>query len=129
MTLLLDTSVFLWAISGTTEKLSTRAKRALEDESNALFLSTVSLWEIFLKVQSGKLELPLEAEFFRDHMSSLGVQRVVPVEARHIYQLHGLPDHHRDPFDRLLAAQAQSEEMILVTSDSLLRRYPIKTIW
>lgn len=108
MTLLLDANVFLWS---------------------ELLLSAVSLWEIYLKVQAGKLDLPLEPEFFRDHMTQLGVRRVLAVEARHVYGVGELPDHHRDPFDRLLVAQAITESLTMVASDAAIRRYPVESFW
>ena len=80
-------------------------------------------------MHAGKLELPEEAEFFREHMALLGIEAVVPVEASHVFGVLRLPDHHRDPFDRLLVAQCQVERLPLVASDSLLRRYPIEVVW
>jgi PIN domain nuclease of toxin-antitoxin system len=129
VTLLLDTNVFLWCIAGLKSKLSRRALNAIADERNELLLSAVSLWEIFLKVQAGKLDLSLDPEFFRDHMTQLGVRRVLAVEARHVYGVGELPDHHRDPFDRLLVAQAIAEGIPMVASDAAIRRYPVEIFW
>ena len=129
MTILLDTNVFLWSIGGLMSKISAAAKRILEDEENELVLSAVCLWEIALKTRAGKLSLPERGEFFRDHMSRLGVEKVLPVYASHVFEMFSLPDHHRDPFDRLLVAQCRYEGFSIVSSDSMLRKYPIEVIW
>ena len=129
MRVLIDTNVFLWCLAGETVRLSRRAKRLLESDETELVLSAVSLWEIAVKAQAGKLQVPQEGGFFQEHMALLGVQTVLPVEATHVFALFGLPRHHRDPFDRLLAAQCVVEKLPLVASDRALRRYPIEVIW
>lgn len=129
MRVLLDTNVFLWCLAGETRRLSARAAAVLEDESTVLLLSAASLWEIALKVRAGKLDLPERWQFFYEHMSALGIQVVLPVESRHVFGLFALPDHHRDPFDRLLVAQCQAERLPLVASDQILRRYDIQILW
>ena len=129
MKILLDTNVFLWSIGGPQSRISAAAKRALEDHENDLILSAVSLLEIALKMRAGKLGVPERAEFFRDHMSRLGVEKVLPVYASHVFEMFSLPDHHRDPFDRLLVAQCRYEGFSIVSSDSMLRKYPINVIW
>ena len=126
MRILLDTSVFLWCVAGEVSKLSAHAASAVKDETNELLLSAASLWEIALKVRAGKLELPEDWEFFHQHMSALDIRSVLPVEARHVFRLFRLPDHHRDPFDRLLVAQCQTEGLTLVTPDRMLRRYGVE---
>jgi len=126
---LLDTNIFLWCIAGEESRLSARAVRAVHDEANELLLSAASLWEIALKVRAGKLALPEEPEFFREHMTKLGIAGVAPIEARHVYGVFALPDHHRDPFDRLLVAQCRAEGLPLVASDRLLRRYAVEILW
>ncbi len=129
MKVLLDTNVFLWCLAGETSRLSARAAGVIEDETNDLLLSAASLWEIALKVRAGKLDLPERWEFFHEHMAALGIGSVLPVEARHVFGLFQLPDHHRDPFDRLLVSQCQAERLSLVTSDRILRRYPVEIVW
>ena len=129
MTILLDTNVFLWSIGGYVSKISAAAKRVLEDDENDLVLSAVSLWEIALKSRAGKLGVPENHEFFRDHMRRLGVEKVLPVYASHVFEMFNLADHHRDPFDRLLVAQSRHEGYPIVSSDSMLRKYPIEVIW
>jgi PIN domain nuclease of toxin-antitoxin system len=94
-----------------------------------LLVSAASLREIALKVRAGKLAFPQRWEFFHEHLTALGVRSVLRIEARHVFGLFQLPEHHRDPFDRLLIAQCQAQRLPLVASDRLLRRYPIEVIW
>jgi len=82
-----------------------------------------------VKVRTGKLELPESREFFHEHMTALGIESVLPVEARHVFGLFSLPDHHRDPFDRLIIAQCRAERLPLVASDRMIRRYPVEVLW
>ena len=129
MTVLLDTSVFLWCITGQQSKLSARALQVIEDPTTKLWLSVASLWEIVLKVRAGKLVLPQRADFFQAHMGQLGIERVLPVETAHVLADFGLPHYHRDPFDRLLIAQAQVEGVPFVTGDSQFQKYKIRVVW
>ena len=127
MKLLLDTHVFLWMMAG--ENLSATARQALLDPQNALYLSAASYWEICIKLSLGKLQLsPQWAEVFDGEMK---VNRILwlPVERSHCRSLLDLPQIHGDPFDRLLIAQAQVENLTLVTADSSLRNYNVATIW
>ncbi len=128
MKLLLDTHAFLWAIA-LPSKLSARAVKLLNDDRQPLLLSVVTLWEIVLKQQAGKLELPATAEYFRAHMSQLGVKEILPVQPAHIYRLHELPLHHKDPFDRLLVAQCQVEGLALLSGDPVMKRYSVESVW
>jgi PIN domain nuclease of toxin-antitoxin system len=129
MTVLIDTNVFLWSITGQKSKLSETALRMIEDTRVSLWLSSVSLWEIALKVGKGKLDLPNNADFFRTQIAKFYIQRVLPVEEAHVLADFGLPRHHRDPFDRMLIAQAQVEGLPFVTSDEQIHKYPIQIIW
>jgi PIN domain nuclease of toxin-antitoxin system len=127
MKVLLDTHAFLWAVAEP-EKLSKQAARVIEDQANQLLLSAASLWEIVLKTQAGKLQLPEAPRFLAEHMAQLGIEPL-PVEAGHVLALLSLPRHHRDPFDRLLVAQCQTEHVPIVTANKEIRRYPVQTIW
>ncbi len=129
MKALLDTNVFLWCIAGEKSRFSRRAARVLANEDTQLVLSVVSLWEIALKVQAGKLEIPLEKAFFQEQIGLLGVHSVLTVEPSHLFALFGLPDHHRDPFDRLLVAQSIAERLPLIASDAAFKRYPVEIVW
>jgi PIN domain nuclease of toxin-antitoxin system len=129
MTILLDTSVFLWCIAGQQSKLSRKAFEALEDPYNNRWLSAISLWEIAIKVGAGTLDLPKNPDFLRAHMALLRIGRVLPVEEAHVLADFGLPRYHRDPFDRMLIAQAQVEGLPFVTCDEQIRKYPIQILW
>jgi PIN domain nuclease of toxin-antitoxin system len=128
MKYLLDTHAFLWAIAEPS-RLSRRATKVVLNEENDLLLSAASIWEIVLKVESGKLRLPATAEYFDAHMSRLGIGSVLPVTPVHVYAITKLPAAHRDPFDRLLAAQCRVEELTLLSADKAFRGYPIKVVW
>ena len=78
---------------------------------------------------AGKLELPRRWEFFHEHMTALRIERVLPIEARHVFGLFDLPNLHRDPFDRLLVSQCRVDGIPLVASDRLLKRYDIEVLW
>jgi PIN domain nuclease of toxin-antitoxin system len=129
VTVLIDTNVFLWCITGQQAMLSTKALRAVEDRGVTLWLSSVSLWEIAIKVGSGKLDLPKSAAFLQAQIAKFDVGRVLPVEEAHVLADFGLPRYHRDPFDRMLIAQAQVEGLPFVTSDKQIHKYPIQILW
>jgi PIN domain nuclease of toxin-antitoxin system len=129
MTVLLDTNVFLWSITGQQSKISRKAFQALEDPYNHRWLSAVSLWEIAIKVGIGKLDLPGGGESLRAHMALLRIGRILPVEEAHVLADFGLPRHHRDPFDRMLIAQALVEGLPFVTCDKQIHKYPIQILW
>jgi PIN domain nuclease of toxin-antitoxin system len=129
MTVLLDTSVFLWSITGQQSKLSRKAFETLEDPYNQRWLSTVSLWEIAIKIGTGRLALPKRGDFLKTHMDLLRIGRVLPVEEAHVLADFGLPRYHRDPFDRMLIAQAQVEGLPFITNDKQIHKYPIQILW
>jgi PIN domain nuclease of toxin-antitoxin system len=129
MTVLLDTNVFLWSITGEQSKISRKAFQILEDPYNSRWLSAVSLWEIAIKVGTGKLDLPGHGDYLKTHMALLRIGRVLAVEEAHVLADFGLPRHHRDPFDRMLIAQAQVERIPFVTCDTQIHKYPIQIIW
>jgi PIN domain nuclease of toxin-antitoxin system len=122
MNLLLDTHIFLWAAMQPA-KLSDPIRQALEDPANALFLSAASVWEMQIKAQIGKLQLSLPVEEFVPIQRGFNNILSLPIFERHIWALDSLPLHHKDPFDRLLMAQAVTEEYQLVTVDPIFARY------
>jgi PIN domain nuclease of toxin-antitoxin system len=128
MTFLLDTHTFLWAI-GEKGRLSKRAESLILDDDADLMISVVSLWEIAIKVQARKLDLPAGPEYFDAHMSSIGIRRVVGIDPSHIYETLRLPRVHKDPFDRMLAAQCIVERMTLISVDRVFRKYPVEVVW
>ncbi|UFP96209.1 type II toxin-antitoxin system VapC family toxin [Gloeobacter morelensis] len=128
MSYLLDTHAFLWFISGDT-RLSTNARTIIENEGNEIYLSVASIWEISIKARLGRLELIGSPEkVIQDNMDSNGFI-CLPIEKSHALQIYNLPDHHRDPFDRILIAQSQVESLILITTDYQIKQYNIATIW
>ena len=127
MTYLLDTSTFLWAATEPA-KLSRKARRICESQREQLVVSVVSLWELVVKCGTGALRIASPDRTLPDWAAQLGA-RVLPVEAAHAYAVHGLPPIHRDPFDRLLVAQAISEDLPLLTSDERIRQYPARCVW
>lgn len=128
MKLILDTHAFLWW-AGEPERLSARVVEACEDRGNDLLLSVISILEIRLKLDAGKLEidLPLE-DMVRAHERADRLT-LLPVLASHVYAMRELPRIHRDPFDRLLVAQVVVEEASIATSDEEVGRYPVKVFW
>ena len=127
MRLLLDTHAFLWFVAGD-ERLGRRARRTIEDDESEPLLSAASVWEMAIKAGLGRLTLPATVEEYVAMKLAEGYT-ILPVEWPHAAAVERLPLHHRDPFDRLLAAQALVERLPLVTADSVFRRYGIKTIW
>lgn len=118
MRLLIDTQIFIWAVMDS-EKLSGQARRIMLDAAE-VFVSAASIWEIAIKAKLGKLEgNPKE---FVAAIDQSGFRELV-ISARHAAAVHELPFHHRDPFDRLLIAQALTEPLRLLTADSVLGQY------
>jgi PIN domain nuclease of toxin-antitoxin system len=129
VTVLIDTNVFLWCIAGEQRKLSRTALRVVEDMNVDLWLSSISLWEIAIKVNAGKLDLPKDPDFYKAQIAKFCIGRVLPVEEAHVLADFGLPRYHRDPFDRMLIAQAQVEGLPFVTGDKQIQKYPIHILW
>ena len=123
MKLLLDTHALLWALAHPGE-LTAEARRRLQDPSNTVFVSVASAWEMEIKRALGKLDAPadLSEQLQRQRFTEL------PVRLRHTQALRGLPPLHRDPFDRLLVAQALADDLVVVTRDARIRAYPIRSI-
>jgi PIN domain nuclease of toxin-antitoxin system len=128
MRLLLDTHVFMWWVSSS-EQLPQQVLDLLEDSENLLFLSVASIWEIQIKSQNGKLELgkPL-AQLISNQQANNGLA-ILLIEPAHVYGLQGLPDVHRDPFDRIMIAQAIVEDLAFVSGDRVLSGYPVQQLW
>jgi len=128
MRLLLDTHTFLWWL-GNDPALGDKARAVIADGRNECFLSLASCWELSIKASLGKIRLtqPLE-RFIPDEMSSNGFH-LLNIDFRHVAKVENLPFHHRDPFDRLLVAQALLEKMTIVSCDTVLSEYGVKRIW
>ena len=128
MKLLLDTHAFLWFVQGSS-RLSPRAQALIEDEANEVFLSVVSLWEIAIKVSLGKLQLLQPFETLISQQLRLNAIALLGITPHHTAGIIALPFHHRDPFDRLLIAQAQAEQMLIVGGDPAFDAYSITRLW
>jgi len=120
--LLLDTQCWLWWFAEP-ERLNEEAIAHIADEMNELWFSVASIWEIGIKNAIGKLPLPEPIDsYISSRMVQLGVQ-YLEIRAPHALRAAALPLHHRDPFDRMLIAQAQIEDMTLVSADSMFKQY------
>ena len=122
---LLDTSTLLWAL-GEPERLSARAGRLVEAGENVV--SVASYWEVVIKTQKGLLSISDLGTWWR-RATELTAARVLNIRASHITALAALPMLHKDPFDRILVAQAKAEGLALVTNDGSIGAYPIRTLW
>ena len=127
MKLLLDTHTFLWFIDDT-PMLSVRGKTLLEAE-NDLLLSVGSLWEIAVKLRLGKLTVAMPTEVLMTEHVTVNNIEVLPISVPHLIQVSTLPLHHRDPFDRLIIAQAIVEKIPIVSADPAFDAYPIERLW
>jgi len=125
--ILLDTHVFLWIVSSD-RRLTPRYRSYFEDPDNELFLSVASCWEVVVKTALNRLHLPLPATDYL--MKQLDVNQVALLGIRpaHLKELETLPPLHRDPFDRMIVAQAQSESMRLMSKDKALRGYKVRIL-
>ena len=127
MKLLVDTHAFLWFMVGDA-RLSATARRALEDDDGEWWLSAASVWELSIKSSLKRLVLPAPAAEYVAEKVHAGL-RILSVEWAHAAAVERLPFHHRDPFDRLLVAQAQTERLAVVTDDAMFRRYGVRVVW
>jgi PIN domain nuclease of toxin-antitoxin system len=127
MKLLLDTHVFLWFINGDSH-LPESTVAAIRNPNNQAYLSAVSFWEIAVKYQLGKLPLPDSPDIFVPAYCNLHHIQPLTLEPGCITELLTLPNHHRDPFDRMLVSQALHHQMVLVSEDTLVRSYPVSLL-
>ncbi|HZM11279.1 MAG TPA: type II toxin-antitoxin system VapC family toxin [Candidatus Limnocylindrales bacterium] len=127
MKVLLDTHIFLWAISDP-DRLSSRTQQIVKDARNDVLLSVVSAWEIAVKSSLGKLDLPRPAMAFVQRQLARHRIGLLPLSLSHLSALESLPWHHRDPFDRMLVAQCREEGASLITVDKQLHRYEVEIL-
>ena len=127
MTYLLDSHTFLWAVQAP-EKLSRKARRICEQPAAPVVISVATIWELAVKCSLGQLSIPNFNVTLPEWVRMLQT-RVLPLEAAHAYAVYGLPMLHRDPFDRMLIAQALAEDLTLVTGDEQIHHYPVKWTW
>jgi len=126
--LLLDTHTLLWFYLGDPQ-LSVTARKLIEDPANTKFVSPASYWELAIKVSLGKYVLKESYDDFIQHAIFANGFLILPVEPKHTADLISLPYHHKDPFDRLLVAQARVESIPLVSADSVLDQYGVTRLW
>ena len=126
--MLLDTHAFLWWINDDA-RLSEAARKTFLDDQNELLFSAASGWEMAIKVGLGKLRVTGPLRSYLSTRLSENAIKVLPVSLRHAAGVAELPNYHRDPFDRLLVAQAVTEDLVILTADPLVTRYPVQTVW
>ena len=126
--LLLDTHAFLLWVDDAPE-LTAVARRAIADANNACYLSLASCWELAIKSSLGKLRLAKPVERFVSEQMTANGFALLNMELRHMAKVETLPFHHRDPFDRLLIAQAMTEKLTMVSADSVFGNYGVKVLW
>jgi PIN domain nuclease of toxin-antitoxin system len=127
VTVLLDTSVVLWMVMAP-DRLSERARELLRSGATTALFSAASAWEMSIKWRLGKLDLPSPPHELIPSMTTLFNLLALPVTQLHAVAVADLPDHHRDPFDRLLVAQAQVEGVPIVTADPAIAKYDVEVI-
>ncbi len=121
---LLDTCIFLWWLENN-EKLSKKAKDIISDTSNIIFVSSVTIWEIAIKGSSGKLKVPIN---LTEYIQECGFESL-PIYYNHAEATKELPNIHKDPFDRMLIAQALTEKLAIITADKKIKKYDVKVIF
>lgn len=128
MRILLDTCAFLW-ITTDANVLTPTVRRVFSNSDNEVFLSSVSVWEIIVKYNLGKLPLPEPPSDFIKSQREKHEIETLPLTENEVYFLHQLPDYHKDPFDRMLICQAIAKDLTILTNDALIRQYPVRVLW
>jgi len=127
MNLLLDTHTLIWFLEGDAN-LSTTAKNLIENSDNTNFVSVATFWEMAIKVSLNKLEMQISIQDLKQLIWENGME-VLPITIENTLYVSQLPFYHKDPFDRLLVAQAVNENMILVSRDEAIPLYNVRTVW
>lgn len=127
MKILMDTHTMLWLFNDD-ERLSEKAKEAIEAPQNSVFVSIVSFWEIAIKMSLNKLNLDVPFERLFEDCETLEIG-ILNIDKRHLFQLKSLPFEHRDTFDRLIICKAIVDDYTLASADGIFRNYNVKTIW
>ena len=128
MRVLLDTHAVLWW-NVDDARLSDAARELIRDGRNEIVVSAASVWEMAIKAAKGRLDLPTTIDRYIDDRLRRNRWSPLPIDTRHVIRAATLPEHHRDPFDRALIAQAQVEGLPIVTMDAAITRYDVETIW
>ena len=128
MKYLLDGVVWLWSIDSV-EKINNSAREILENGRQEVYFSAATVWELTIKARLGKLNLPgPPGQCIPAFMAKQGL-RPLPVSHLHAVKIYDLPSHHRDPFDRMIIAQAILEDMVVLTADRMFQHYPVEVLW
>ena len=128
MKYLLDSMAWLWSIAAT-DKLNLRAREIIENGHEEIYFSAASSWEISIKARTGKLQLPgSPSQCIPAFIAKQGL-KPLPITQLHTAKVYELALHHTDPFDRILIAQALSEDMAILTADRFFERYPVQVVW
>ena len=125
---LMDVHTFLWWNDDNT-RLPLGVRQILQNPTNDIYFSAASAWEIVIKFQTGKLKIPQPPDLYIPSRLRANNFRLLPVTLEHVMQVHRLPMIHRDPFDRLLIAQSQMENLPILTTDDTIRQYAVTTLW
>ena len=125
---LLDTHTFLWWLMDD-HRLSPTARQIIAAPEHTILFSAASAWELAIKVQLGRLRLPDDLEAFIAAQLTANSFTVLPISVQHALHVRTLPALHRDPFDRLLVAQALLEDVPLLSADALVSQYPVRIVW
>ena len=128
MKILLDTHPFIW-MDTDPSKISSRVLQHLNNTNNVVYLSVASVWEMVIKTQTGKLVLSDSIEKIVSEQMKRNPLHLLPIEFNHVLAVQTLPNFHKDPFDRLLVAQAKTENAILLSTDPIIRQYPVQVEW
>lgn len=128
MRVLLDTHALLWW-NVDDRRLSEAARDVIRDGRNEIVVSAASVWEIAIKSAKGRLDLPTTVDRYVDDRLRRNRWSALAIDVRHVIRAASLPEHHRDPFDRALIAQAQVEGLPILTTDAAITRYDVETIW
>jgi PIN domain nuclease of toxin-antitoxin system len=128
MKYLLDTVVWLWSLNSP-ERISDEGRRVLERGEEEIYLSAVTPWEISIKMRLGRLDFPGPPAQLVPRFMAKQSLRPLSVNHRHAAKVYDLPAHHADPFDRMLIAQALIEDLVILTSDRVFRKYPANLLW
>jgi PIN domain nuclease of toxin-antitoxin system len=128
MRVLIDTHIFIWYIQNS-ERLPSSIATYINDGRNDILLSIASVWEMAIKQSTGKLNLGLPYASFIAEQMRLNSMELLPLRLDHLEVVTTMPFHHRDPFDRILIAQAMLENIGIVSADSIFSSYPVQRIW
>jgi len=128
MKYLLDTHTFIW-LDSIPDQLSPNVALICKNPANILYVSLASIWEMQIKISAGKLQLPKPLQEIVQWQQQNNFVQILPVALQHIFTLESLPPYHHDPFDRILIAQAQVENLLILSRDTTFAQYPVNVLW